>query len=165
MIAGDQANPADVARVRDTLRLDPLYLIRFGEWSWRVVQGNLGTSIFSSHSIVSNDLSSLICQHKFSSLRDKCRRYTRRKFVVLNSQKNLSRLRSRRFRHLSGSIDWISAAGVVKTAVTTLVGCMFKYRQRSGARWSGRSMVLTCRRSHSATGMRPVGVGYLQVFG
>jgi len=34
----------------------------------------------------------------------------------------------------------ISAACVVKTAVTALIERMFKYRQRSEARWSGRSM-------------------------
>lgn len=31
-----------------TLGLDRPYLIRFGEWSWRVLQGDLGTSIFTS---------------------------------------------------------------------------------------------------------------------
>jgi hypothetical protein len=34
----------------------------------------------------------------------------------------------------------INSASVVKTAITALVGRMFKYRQRSGARRSGRSM-------------------------
>jgi len=39
-----------------------------------------------SHSIISHDVSSLICKHKFSSLTDTCRRYIRRIFLILNSQ-------------------------------------------------------------------------------
>jgi hypothetical protein len=58
-----------------------------------------------SHSIIADKLSWLICQHNFSSLTDKCRRYTRRNFLVLNSQKNLRRLRFPRFRHRSVSIE------------------------------------------------------------
>lgn len=48
VIAGDQASPADVERIRESLGLDRPYLVRFGEWSWRVLQGDLGTSIFTS---------------------------------------------------------------------------------------------------------------------
>src|SRR3954452_14606129 len=48
IIAGDQASPADVERIRASLGLDRPYLVRFGEWSWRVVQGDLGTSIFTN---------------------------------------------------------------------------------------------------------------------
>ena len=48
MIAGDQASPADVERIRASLGLDRPYLVRFGEWTWRVLQGDLGTSIFTS---------------------------------------------------------------------------------------------------------------------
>ncbi len=48
IIAGDQASPADVVRIRESLGLDRPYLIRFGEWSWRIVQGDLGTSIFTN---------------------------------------------------------------------------------------------------------------------
>jgi hypothetical protein len=51
------------------------------------------------------DASSLTCKHKFPSLTDKCRRYTRRNFSVLTSQNNSSRWRSGRFRNLSQSID------------------------------------------------------------
>src|SRR5271166_4589809 len=47
IIAGDQATPADVARIRMSLGLDRPYLIRFGAWLWDVVRGNLGTSIFT----------------------------------------------------------------------------------------------------------------------
>ncbi|MGO4670956.1 ABC transporter permease [Bosea sp. 2RAB26] len=51
VIAGDQASPAEVERIRQSLGLDRPYLIRFGEWAWRVVQGDLGTSIFTSRPV------------------------------------------------------------------------------------------------------------------
>jgi peptide/nickel transport system permease protein len=47
IIAGDQATPADVARIRMSLGLDRPYLIRFGSWLWDIMRGNLGTSIFT----------------------------------------------------------------------------------------------------------------------
>ena len=46
VIAGDQASPADVERIRQGLGLDRPFLVRFGEWFWQILQGNLGTSIF-----------------------------------------------------------------------------------------------------------------------
>ncbi|MCZ8260198.1 MAG: ABC transporter permease [Beijerinckiaceae bacterium] len=48
VIAGDQASPADVERIRAGLGLDRPYLVRFAEWLFRVLQGDLGTSIFTS---------------------------------------------------------------------------------------------------------------------
>jgi peptide/nickel transport system permease protein len=48
VIAGDQATPADVERIRASLGLDRPYLIRFGEWVWHIVRGDLGTSIFTN---------------------------------------------------------------------------------------------------------------------
>ncbi len=48
VIAGDQATPADVERIRQSLGLDRPFLVRFGEWSWRVLQGDLGVSIFTN---------------------------------------------------------------------------------------------------------------------
>jgi len=48
IIAGDQASPADVERIRASLGLDRPFLIRFGEWLWNVLNGNLGVSIFTS---------------------------------------------------------------------------------------------------------------------
>jgi peptide/nickel transport system permease protein len=48
IIAGDQATPADVERIRASLGLDRPFLIRFGEWLWRVLHGDLGTSIFTN---------------------------------------------------------------------------------------------------------------------
>ena len=48
IIAGDQATPADVARIRESLGLDRPFLVRFGEWLWQIMQGDLGTSIFTN---------------------------------------------------------------------------------------------------------------------
>ena len=48
IIAGDQATPDDVERIRASLGLDRPYLIRFGEWVWRILQGDLGLSIFTN---------------------------------------------------------------------------------------------------------------------
>ena len=48
IIAGDQATPADVARIRQSLGLDRPFLVQFGEWAWRILRGDLGTSIFTN---------------------------------------------------------------------------------------------------------------------
>jgi peptide/nickel transport system permease protein len=48
IIAGDQASPADVDRIRASLGLDRPYLIRFGSWLWGVLNGDLGNSIFTN---------------------------------------------------------------------------------------------------------------------
>ena len=48
VIAGDQATPADVERIRASLGLDRPFLIRFGEWSWNIIRGDLGVSIFTN---------------------------------------------------------------------------------------------------------------------
>src|SRR5260370_25197095 len=48
VIAGDQATPADVERTRQGLGLDRPFLIRFGEWVWQILHGDLGTSIFTN---------------------------------------------------------------------------------------------------------------------
>ena len=47
LIAGDQAAPADIARIRGTLGLDRPFLVQFGDWLWRILHGDLGTSIFT----------------------------------------------------------------------------------------------------------------------
>jgi peptide/nickel transport system permease protein len=47
LIAGDQASPADIARIRATLGLDQPFLVQFGHWCWRILHGDLGVSIFS----------------------------------------------------------------------------------------------------------------------
>ncbi|VIO66172.1 Glutathione transport system permease protein GsiC [Bradyrhizobium ivorense] len=48
VIAGDQASPADVERIRQTLGLDRPFLVQFGSWLWHILHGDLGTSIFTS---------------------------------------------------------------------------------------------------------------------
>jgi peptide/nickel transport system permease protein len=48
VIAGDQASPADVERIRQTLGLDRPFLVQFGSWVWHIVHGDLGTSIFTN---------------------------------------------------------------------------------------------------------------------
>jgi peptide/nickel transport system permease protein len=48
VIAGDQATPADVERIRASLGLDRPYLVRFGEWVWQIMRGDLGVSIFTN---------------------------------------------------------------------------------------------------------------------
>jgi peptide/nickel transport system permease protein len=48
VIAGDQATPADVERIRQSLGLDRPYLVRFGAWVWDILRGDLGVSIFTN---------------------------------------------------------------------------------------------------------------------
>src|SRR5437870_12602987 len=48
MIAGDQASPADVERIRQGLGLDRPFLVQFGTWLWHILHGDLGTSIFTN---------------------------------------------------------------------------------------------------------------------
>ncbi|MFC5323149.1 ABC transporter permease [Bradyrhizobium oligotrophicum] len=48
IIAGDQASPADVERIRANLGLDQPFLVQFGSWVWRLLHFDLGTSIFTS---------------------------------------------------------------------------------------------------------------------
>ena len=47
VIAGDLATVEDIEKVRRTLGLDQPFFVRFGTWLWAIVQGDLGTSIFS----------------------------------------------------------------------------------------------------------------------
>src|SRR5258708_19091870 len=48
VIAGDQATPDDVERIRQSLGLDRPFLIRFGECAWQILHGDLRTSIFTN---------------------------------------------------------------------------------------------------------------------
>ena len=48
VIAGDQASPADVERIRQGLGLDRPFLVQFGTWLWHILNGDLGTSIFTN---------------------------------------------------------------------------------------------------------------------
>jgi peptide/nickel transport system permease protein len=47
VIAGDQATPADVERIRQSLGLDRPFLVQFGDWLWHIGHANLGTSMFT----------------------------------------------------------------------------------------------------------------------
>jgi peptide/nickel transport system permease protein len=47
VIAGDQATPEDVAKIRQSLGLDRPFLVRFSEWFWQILHGDVGTSIFT----------------------------------------------------------------------------------------------------------------------
>jgi peptide/nickel transport system permease protein len=40
--------PADVERIRQSLGLDRPFMVRFGEWVWQILHGDLGTSIFTN---------------------------------------------------------------------------------------------------------------------
>src|SRR6202051_2916355 len=53
VIAGDQASPADVERIRPSLGLDRPFLVQFGTWVWRILHGDLGTSIFTNLPVAS----------------------------------------------------------------------------------------------------------------
>ena len=48
VIAGDQATPQDVERIRASLGLDRPFLVRFGEWVWNILNGDMGVSIFTN---------------------------------------------------------------------------------------------------------------------
>jgi len=48
VIAGEQASPADVEHIRQSLGLDRPFLVRFGDWAWQILHGDLGTSIFTN---------------------------------------------------------------------------------------------------------------------
>lgn len=48
VIAGDQATPADVERIRQSLGLDRPFLVQFWDWLGRLAQADLGRSIFTN---------------------------------------------------------------------------------------------------------------------
>lgn len=53
VIAGDQASPADVERIRQSLGLDQPFVVQFGTWLWRILHFDLGTSIFTNLPVTS----------------------------------------------------------------------------------------------------------------
>src|SRR5260370_9154729 len=53
VIAGDQASPADVEHIRQSLGLDRPFLVQFGTWLWGILHGDLGTSIFTNLPVAS----------------------------------------------------------------------------------------------------------------
>lgn len=48
IIAGDNANPDDIERIRQNMGLDQPFLVRFLTWLWALLHGDLGTSIFTN---------------------------------------------------------------------------------------------------------------------
>ena len=48
IIAGDYATPQQIVAIRQRLGLDDPLLVQFGRWAFRVIQGDLGVSIFSN---------------------------------------------------------------------------------------------------------------------
>src|ERR1044072_3777479 len=48
VIAGDQATPQDVERIRQNLGLDRPFLVQFSDWGCRLLHFDLGRSIFTN---------------------------------------------------------------------------------------------------------------------
>lgn len=48
ILAGDLATAQDIARIHHQLGLDEPFLVRFWNWSWGVLHGDLGISIFTN---------------------------------------------------------------------------------------------------------------------
>jgi peptide/nickel transport system permease protein len=48
VIAGDIATADDIKHIRAKLGLDQPFLVQFGGWVWRLLHGDLGTSIFTN---------------------------------------------------------------------------------------------------------------------
>ena len=48
IIAGDLATAQDIARIHHQLGLDEPFLVRFWQWTWGVLRGDLGISIFTN---------------------------------------------------------------------------------------------------------------------
>lgn len=53
LMAGEEATPEDVEEMRVALGFDKPFIVQFGRWAGRLLKGDLGTSIFSQHSIAS----------------------------------------------------------------------------------------------------------------
>jgi peptide/nickel transport system permease protein len=47
ILAGDAATSQDIANIREALGLNAPFHVRFGEWIWRLLHGDLGISIFT----------------------------------------------------------------------------------------------------------------------
>ncbi|MFT7652211.1 MAG: peptide/nickel transport system permease protein [Candidatus Azotimanducaceae bacterium] len=51
MLAGEDASPETVAKIREELGLNQPVLVRYGEWLVALLQGDLGTSLFSEQPV------------------------------------------------------------------------------------------------------------------
>lgn len=47
LMAGEDATPQDIARIRLALGLDEPFFTRFAHWTWSAIHGDLGTSLFT----------------------------------------------------------------------------------------------------------------------
>src|SRR5437660_9735677 len=48
VIAGDIATDEDIHRIHERLGLDQPFAVQFAKWSWALLHGDLGTSIFTN---------------------------------------------------------------------------------------------------------------------
>ncbi|MEO7743451.1 MAG: ABC transporter permease [Usitatibacter sp.] len=48
ILAGDAATSDDIRRIREKLGLEEPFLVRFGNWGWALLHGDLGVSIFTN---------------------------------------------------------------------------------------------------------------------
>ena len=53
LMAGEEATPEDVEKMRKALGFDKPFYVQFGVWVGNLLRGDLGTSIFSKHTITS----------------------------------------------------------------------------------------------------------------
>ena len=51
ILAGDAASPEQIAAIRARLGLDQPILVQFADWIWRLLRGDLGTSIISNQPV------------------------------------------------------------------------------------------------------------------
>jgi peptide/nickel transport system permease protein len=51
ILAGDAASPEQIAAIRARLGLDQPIVVQFVDWMWRLLQGDLGTSIISNQPV------------------------------------------------------------------------------------------------------------------
>ncbi|MGL4289240.1 MAG: ABC transporter permease, partial [Phreatobacter sp.] len=51
VLAGDQATPAELERIRSRLGLDQAFAMRFANWALAALHGDLGSSLFSGQSV------------------------------------------------------------------------------------------------------------------
>ena len=51
LIAGEQASTSEVQQVRESLGLNRGFIEQFAGWSWRIVQGDLGVSVFTGQPV------------------------------------------------------------------------------------------------------------------
>ncbi len=52
LIAGDHASAQDVERIREQLGLNRPFLVQFGTWSWNLIRGDLGASIYTGQPVM-----------------------------------------------------------------------------------------------------------------